>query len=124
MATTPGASAPSATPSSPVKKGVKRSTDITLSIVFLAVQLVVAVVSIPFVFVFGTLAFVMSGAGELFTVFLVGPSVVFLVTLIVGLILMITKRNSWIATLVGLVVTAVPLLLFFIPVIALNVSAT
>jgi cytochrome c biogenesis factor len=124
MATTPRESAPAATPSSPVKKGVKRSTDITLSIVFLAVQLVVAVVSIPFVFVFGTLAFVMSGAGELFTLFLVGPSVVFLVTLTVSLILMITKRNSWIATLVGLVVTAVPLLLFFIPVIALNVSGT
>ena len=124
MATTPGASAPSATPPSPVKKGVKRSTDITLSIVFLAVQLVVAVVSIPFVWVFGVLAFVMSGQGGLFTLFLVGPSVVFLVTLTVSLILMITKRNSWIATLVGLVVTAVPLLLFFIPVIALNVGAT
>jgi len=123
MATTPGESAPAATPSAPAKKGVKRSTDITLSIVFLAVQLVVAVVSIPFVFVFGTLAFVMSGQGGLFTLFLVGPSVVFLVTLTVGLILMITKRNSWIATLVGMLITVAPLLLFFILVIAVNVSA-
>jgi len=56
--------------------------------------------------------------------FLVGPSVVFLVTLTVGLILMITKRNSWIATLVGLLITAVPLLLFFILVISVNVGAT
>jgi len=124
MATTPGESATAATPSAPVKKGVKRSTDITLSIVFLAVQLVVAVVSIPFVWVFGVLAFVMSGQGGLFTLFLVGPSVVFLVTLTVGLILMITKRNSWIATLVGLLITAVPLLLFFILVISVNVGAT
>jgi len=124
MATTPGESAPAATPSAPVKKGVKRSTDITLSIVFLAVQLVVAVVSIPFVWVFGVLAFVMSGQGGLFTLFLVGPSVVFLVTLTVGLILMITKRNSWIATLVGMLITAVPLLLFFILVISVNVGAT
>jgi hypothetical protein len=124
MATTPGESAPAATPSAPAKKGVKRSTDITLSIVFLAVQLVVAVVSIPFVWVFGVLAFVMSGQGGLFTLFLVGPSVVFLVTLTVGLILMITKRNSWIATLVGLLITAVPLLLFFILVISVNVGAT
>jgi hypothetical protein len=114
MATTPGESAPAATPSAPAKKGVKRSTDITLSIVFLAVQLVVAVVSIPFVWVFGVLAFVMSGQGGLFTLFLVGPSVVFLVTLTVGLILMITKRNSWIATLVGMLITVAPLLLFFI----------
>jgi hypothetical protein len=124
MATTPGESAPAATPAAPAKKGVKRSTDITLSIVFLAVQLVVAVVSIPFVWVFGVLAFVMSGQGGLFTLFLVGPSVVFLVTLTVGLILMITKRNSWIATLVGLLITAVPLLLFFILVISVNVGAT
>ena len=123
MATTPGESAPAATLSAPAKKGVKRSTDITLSIVFLAVQLVVAVVSIPVVWVFGVLAFVMSGQGGLFTLFLVGPSVVFLVTLTVSLILMITKRNSWIATLVGMLITVVPLLLFFILVIAVNVSA-
>jgi len=117
MASTPKKTAPVATPASPKRKGVKRSTDITLSIIFLAVQLVLVVMAFPFVLFFGALTFVTSGAGDLFTLALFGPGVVFLITLIVGLVLMITKRNSWIATLAGLLVIAVPLVVNLVPII-------
>jgi len=114
MATAPGESAPAATPPAPAKTGAKRTTDIALSIVFLVVQAILVVVQFCFTLVFGTLAFVMSGRGDLFMLFLIGPVVLFLITLTVGLILMITKRNSWIATLVGLLITVVPLALILV----------
>ena len=111
MAETLEQSAPGAAPSAPVKKGVKRSTDITLSIVFLAVQFVVVALQFTLVVLFGAMALVMSGSNPLILVFMLGPVLLFLITLIVGVILMVTKRNSWIATLVGMLITVVPLVL-------------
>ena len=120
MATTPEQGAPAATVSAPTKKGLKRSTDITLSVVFLAVQFVVVALQFTLVVLFGAMVFVMSGANPLILVFMIGPVVIFLITLVVGLILMITKRNSWIATLVGMLITVVPLLLLFGPMLLLS----
>jgi hypothetical protein len=105
MATTPGESAPAATPSAPAKKGVKRSTDITLSIVFLAVQFVFVVV---FFFVTWLGLALAGGKGSLSEVaepiMLFGPGIIFIANLIVSVVLMNKGRTAWIATLVGFIV--------------------
>ena len=104
MASTPEQVTPAAASTAPGKKRVSRTTDIVLSIVFLCVQM-------GFVFVLYIVLYILYGltgssgtfasdAGEIIAQF--GPGVIFIANVVVGLVLMLTKRTSWIATMVGL----------------------
>ena len=115
MASTPEQSTPAAASTAPVKKRVSRTTDVVLSIVFLCVQmgLVVVIYLITFV-LFGltpNMGTPLSEAAEIIVQF--GPGLVFIANLIVGLVLMLTKRTAWIATLVGLLASGLVLVLGF-----------
>lgn len=109
MASTPEQVTPAAASTAPAKKKISRTTDIVLSIVFLCVQM-------GFVFILFIVLYVLFGvtgspgtpvsdAAEIVAQF--GPGVVLIVTVIVGLVLILTRRTSWIATLVGLISSGV-----------------
>jgi hypothetical protein len=127
MATTPGASAPSATPSSPVKKGVKRSTDIALTIVFLVLNaLMVAALFVPALF----LAMASTGCLDScnidvvsagFNIAVFGPSVAFIVNLVLSIVFLVKKRTAWLLSLLvgvgGFLVFLLGVALVFLPAI-------
>ena len=113
MASTPEQSTSAAASTAPIKKRVSRTTDVVLSIVFLCVQM-------GFVFIIYIVLYILYGltgssgtfasdAGEIIAQF--GPGVIFIANVIVGLVLMLTKRTAWIATLVGLLASG---LVFFV----------
>jgi hypothetical protein len=106
MATTPSVNpAPGAT-ATPPPSDARRATDVALSVVFLALQLVFTLVSFPFSY----FASMFAGDGGLgpyaglgFFLFLAGPSVVFIISLGVDVFLLVKKRRTWVIALVGLV---------------------
>lgn len=105
MASPPDQSPPTVTSTTPRKKRLSRGADIALSVVFLTVQFIFVAVAFPLALI-GSFYYFTSGAGPLasiaFPIYVFGPGFLFLVTLVVGLVFMITKRHAWILTLAGL----------------------
>ena len=107
MSTTPAENSAHVESTTPQPRGVNRKTDVTLSVVFLSLQLVFVVLSLALsFFIFLSLIFPEHGpnpdawGGAL--VCALGPGIIFLPSLGVGLFLLIKKRKAWIFTLVGL----------------------
>lgn len=132
--TTP-ASAPKKTPSAtttatavPIvtqRKGASRSLDITLSIVFLALNAVmVAVLFVPALFLAmasagcsGSCNIDVVSAG--FNIAVFGPSVAFIVNLVLSIVFLVKKRTTWLLSLLvgvgGFLVFLLGVALVFLP---------
>ena len=108
------------------KKGVSRSLDITLTIVFLVLNaLMVGALILPSLF----LAMASDGCNDScnlgvvqagFYIALFGPSVAFVVNLVLSIIFLVRKRTSWLMTLL---VGIGGLLVFFLGVAIVFVQA-
>ena len=119
----PNASAPAA-PAAP-KKRVSRGTDIALTIVFLVLNaLMVAALFVPALF----LAMASTGctgscnidvvqAG--FNIAVFGPSVAFIVNLVLSIVFLVKKRTAWLLSLLvgvgGLLIFLLGVALVFVP---------
>ena len=120
-ATTESASAPTAG-----RKGVSRSLDITLSIVFLVLNVaMVGALFVPALF----LAMASAGCSDScnidvvqagFNIAVFGPSVAFIVNLVLSIVFLVKKRTTWLLTLL---VGVGGLLIFFLGVALVFVQA-
>jgi len=106
MATTPSVNTTPGASATPPPSDARRATDVALSVVFLALQLVFAVGIFPLSY----FASMFAGDGGLgpyaglgYFLFLAGPLVVFVISLGADLFLWVTRRRSWVLALVGLV---------------------
>ena len=108
MAATPSVNPAPGASATPPPRDARRATDVALSVVFLALQLVFAVGIFPisyFASMFASDGGLGPYAGLGFFFFLAGPAVVFVISLAVDLFLLVTKRRTWVIALVGLVAT-------------------
>ena len=110
MATTPSVNPAPGAPATPPARDSRRATDVALSVVFLALQLVFTLGSLPFSY----FASMFAGDGGLGPyaglgsfLFLAGPAIVFVISLAVDLFLLVTKRRTWVIALVGLIASVV-----------------
>ena len=106
MATTPSVNPAPGAPATPPARDARRATDVTLSAVFWALQLIFVLVSLTFSLIFGTIVGLSGShpyAGTAWLVCVLAPAIVFVLSLSVGLFLLITKRTAWIVSVVGLV---------------------
>jgi len=105
MSVTPAEDPASSTSTTPPPRDARRATDVTLSAVFWALQLIFVLVSLTFSLIFGTIVGLSGShpyAGTAWLVCVLGPAIVFVLSLSVGLFLLITKRTAWIVSVVGL----------------------
>jgi len=105
MATTPSVNTTPGASATPQTRGVNRKTDVTLSVVFLGLQLVFVLVTLPISLLTGVLVISHSpNYGNLaFFLTVAVPGILFLISLGVDLFLLISKRITWIVALVGLI---------------------
>lgn len=123
---TPDSSAPSASAAAAPRKRVSRGTDIALTIVFLVLNaLMVAALFYPALF----LALASAGCSGScnidvvqagFSIAVFGPSVGFIVNLVLSIVFLVKKRTAW---LLSLLVGIGGLLIFFLGVALVFVQA-
>jgi hypothetical protein len=125
----PSATTASETPSAPAggRKGVSRSLDIALTIVFLVLNaLMVAALFVPALF----LAMASTGCLDScninvveagFNIAVFGPSVAFIVNLVLSIVFLVKKRTAWLLSLLvgvgGFLVFLLGVALVFLPAI-------
>ena len=123
----PSATSASEAPSAPAgrRKGVSRSLDITLTIVFLVLNaLMVAALFVPALF----LAMASTGCMDScninvveagFNIAVFGPSVAFIVNLVLSIVFLVKKRTAWLLSLLvgvgGFLVFLLGVALVFVP---------